>query len=82
MNAKQFRQAVKMVDDRVDLSDVSDNQLDGCGLPEFQPVLTSIKVVAKHIAWQAMQLNGQWDFKALDECRNIARRKFIIVSEK
>lgn len=79
MTKQQFSDAVKMVESGKDLSLVDDAVLFGCGLPDFKPVVTTIEVCAKHIAWQAMQLNGQWDSSALQETFDILKRKVQII---
>jgi hypothetical protein len=79
MTKAEFKQAFAIADSKVDLSNVDDTVLDGCGLPDFQPVAVTLEAVAKHLRWQARYLNGQWDSEALDECHAILRRKAQIV---
>jgi len=79
MTAPQFQAAVQLANSNVEL-DVDDSILFGCGLRDFQPVVCTLEVIAKFLRWQAMMLNGQWDNEALTECRNILRRKALVVS--
>ena len=82
MNKNEFSLALAMAQDRnIDLSNVDDTHLDGCGLPTFDKVATSIKAVAKLIRWQAQYLNGSWDMDEINNLRNISRRKFEIVMD-
>lgn len=78
MNAAQFRQCVTLAE-TADLSQVDDTHLHGCALPDFQPVVTKIEPCAKMLHHVAMQFNGQWDTHAMNEFRDMARRKFLIV---
>lgn len=78
MRKDQFDAAVQMIRDRKDLSNVDDTIMDGCGLPGFKPVTITLEMAAKFIAWQCVQLNGQFDAKALDECREISRKRWLV----
>lgn len=54
-------------------------RFEGCGLPEFPyPVLTDLREVAQWLRYQCMQMNGQLDQTAVEECWQIAKRKFKI----
>lgn len=80
MTKAEFGRAFAIAGNRtIDLSDVSDAHLHGCGLPGFERVTTTIGPVAKLIRWQCQCLNGQWDDEALGEMRAIARNKFELV---
>lgn len=80
MTKSEFQRAFDVACDRnVDLSDVSDEHLHGCGLPGFQRVTTTIAPVAKLIRWQCGCLNGSWDHEALQDMRAIARVKFELI---
>jgi hypothetical protein len=81
MTLVQFRKAFAIADDQsIDLSNVDDSILYGCGLPEFKPVYTTLEAVAKLIRWQALQFNGQWDAQELDEVATIGRKKFMVLN--
>lgn len=80
MNTLEFRAAVQIAESRMDLSQHDDGILYGCAMPDFEPVACSLQVVARFLRWQAMMLNAHWDYEALNECRNILRRKAIITN--
>lgn len=79
MTKSEFSQAVKMVESGADLSKFDDSNLFGCGLPDFQPIYTTIGAVAKLVQYQARTFAGTWDAAALDEMAQIAKKKFLIV---
>jgi len=80
MTKAEFSQAVKIAKDlNTDLSNKDDSIIFGCGLPNFVPVHVTIEQVAKFIRWQALQFNGEFDAHALNECAEIAKKKFLIV---
>lgn len=79
MTRQEFSQAVKMVEERTIPDNVDDSILYGCGLPGFKPVTVSLAAAAKFIAWHARCLNGQWDSEALNEMREVSRKKWLIV---
>lgn len=80
MTKAQFDEAVRIARSKVDLSDVSDDILLGCGLPSFKPVTITLEMAAKFIRWQSCLLNGGIDAEALNECRTISRRKWLVCS--
>lgn len=80
MNKAEFQRAYKIATSDHDLSDADDSSLFGFGLPDFQPVATTIEAAAKTIRWQCVQLNGGIDTVALDECRQLFRRRVQIVN--
>jgi len=54
--------------------------MDGYGLPDFQPVMVTIEDMARLIAYEALQINGELDHEWLNiiwSCRS----RFIIVGE-
>lgn len=64
MNAFQIRAARAMAQDRsIDTSNVSDEVLFGCALPDFKPVTVSMLVVVKLMRWQYCCMDGSWDEK-------------------
>lgn len=78
MTKDQFNAAVAIAQSKVDLSNVDDTVLDGCGLPGFVPVTVSLEACAKCIRWHAICLNGQIDSEALNEMRNISRKRWLV----
>lgn len=81
MTLAQFQKAFAIANDAsIDLSDVDDSILFGCGLPRFKPVHTTLEAVAKLIRWQAMQFNGQWNAEALNEVAELGRKNFLILN--
>ena len=79
MNKNEFAAAFKIAKSEKDLSNVDDSTLWGCGLPEFKPVAVTLDQVAKFIRWQCFTFAGTIDAKELDDCHEIARRKFLCV---
>ena len=81
MTLAQFQKAFAIAKDTsIDLSNVDDSILFGCGLPRFKPVHTTLEAVAKLIRWQAMQFNGQWNAEALNEVAELGRKNFLILN--
>jgi hypothetical protein len=81
MTLVQFQKAFAIANDvSIDLSNVDDSSLFGCGLPRFKPVHTTLEAVAKMIRWQAMQFNGQWNAEALNEVAEVGRKNFLILN--
>ena len=77
MKASDFRRAFALANSDTDLSAVDDSILYGCGLPTFTPVVATLEMVAKLIRWQCWRLDGQWDGEALNEMRDILKRKVV-----
>ena len=89
MKKAEFALAVAMVDTApggagifpAPYGKVDINHMIGCGLPGFESVPVTLKQVAAFIAWEARQLNGEWNAEALTECWHIARYRFFLVGE-
>lgn len=79
MTKDEFKAAFKIADSQEDLTNVDDSNLFGCGLPEYERTVTTLKAVAKLIRWQALRFNGAWNAEALGEVQKIAKTKFDIV---
>lgn len=81
MTKNEFNEAFKIAKDfNIDLTNVDNSNLYGCGLPHFRyPVYTTLEAVAALIRWQAMRFDGQWDAEALDEVAQIGRKKFLVL---
>lgn len=79
MTKPQFDRAFAIARSDRDLTGITDEILHGCGLPNFKPVTITLEVAAVFLRWQCIQLNGQVDAAALNECREISRRKWLCV---
>jgi hypothetical protein len=78
MTKQQFDKAVALARSQADLSQVDDTALDGCALPHFKPATVTLEAAAKFIRWQCLCLNGQMDGEALNEIREISRKRWLI----
>ncbi len=78
MTKKELAEAVAIAKGTWQLR-IDDSVLHGLLLPAFQPVTTTLEVVAKFLRWHCMMLNGEWDSEALNEMANALRRKVQIV---
>ncbi len=59
---------------------INENEpFNGFALPEFRPLLCTVREVARLIRWQCQRFNGTWDMEALAEIREAGRRKFEII---
>lgn len=80
MTKKEFSRAlaiaqtssVKLWPDHVDGS------LLGFGLPDFEPVTTTLMAVAELIRWQAKFFYGGWDHDAIQAIWHFGRTRFTI----
>jgi hypothetical protein len=81
MTKQQFSEAWKIArNHEIDLSNVDDSILYGCGLNDFAPVHTTLETVAKLLRWQCNYIfGGGFDAQELDNMAHIARKKFLIV---
>lgn len=80
MNKSEFQRAFDHANDKTqDFTGVDTSILHGCGLRGFQPVTVTMHVFAAFLRGQAIQMNGEWDATALNECREIARYKITMV---
>lgn len=52
---------------------------DGFGLPDYEPVYTTLEAVAKLIRYQTFRLDGSVDSEALHELVTIGRKKFMVL---
>lgn len=78
MTKDQFSAALTIAKSQVDLSNVDDSILDGCGLPDFKPVTVTLEACAKCVRWHAVCLNGQIDSEALNDMRHWSRKRWLI----
>ncbi len=79
MTTQQFQAAVALAASDADLSHADDSVLFGFGLPNFKPVVATLQAIARTIRWQALQLNGQFDSEALNECHQLFRHRVTVV---
>jgi hypothetical protein len=80
MTKTEFKEAFKIaLDSTIDLSNVDNDYLFGCGLRDFKPVSVRLVEVAKLIRWQAYRWDGSWDMVEVDELRVISKTKFLVV---
>jgi len=81
MTKQEFKRAFALAQSDVDLIEHVDLAVfDGCGLPDFQPVAVTTAQVAGLIRWQGQYIfGGGFDMEAVNEVRQIGRRKFEII---
>lgn len=80
MNKAELKAATAIARDfDVDLSNIDDSSLFGCGTKDFQPVYVTLEMAAKLIRWQCATIIGGWDAVEFDNITNILRRKAIIL---
>ena len=81
MNTTQMREATELARNSTngELWDVDISILHGCALADFKPVSTTLRVVARMIQYQCIQLNGEFDTVELNSLANIFRRKVTII---
>lgn len=64
----------------IDFSKVDQSSFEGCALPDFQgPKVVTINQAAAFLRWQALQLNGEWDAKELQNCFLLLRKEFLLL---
>ena len=80
MTKDEFTRVFALADSDTDLSEVDDTPLHGCGLPGFQTVSATVEMVAKLVRWQGQYMLGGWDMDAVNEVRQLGRRRFEIIN--
>lgn len=81
MTKTEFSRAFELAQSNAELG-VPDPIFDGCGLPGYQPIATTLEAVAALLRWQCIGIFGDWiDQQALQEMRHICRHKFTIVGD-
>ena len=82
MTKAEFQRVFNLADSRGPTGCKSEDMavLDGCGLPGFERVHTTVNVVAYWLRWQALRFDGTWDPEELNECAQIARQRIILVN--
>lgn len=80
MNAVEYKRAFLLAQDAdVDLSDESLDIFDGYGLRDFDPVVATVRQVARLMRYQALQFNGDWVNEELTQIKEIFRKKVTMV---
>lgn len=78
MNKRELAAAMDIARSNKELN-VDDSILDGLYLNAFQPVTTTLEVIAKSLRWHCFCLNGNVDENELNNMANALRRKVQIV---
>lgn len=78
MTKTEFQAAYNLAVSGVELT-ADDSLLYGCALPDFQPVTVTVETAARFIRWQCCCIFGGVDSDALNDLRNIFRRKVQMV---
>lgn len=79
MTMQQFASAISLAASKENIED-DISIFDGFGLPDFKPVVCSVRQVARLIRWQCLQFNGKFDWAELNFMQRIAQYKFAIVA--
>ena len=80
MNAAEYKRAFLLAQDTsVDLSEESLDIFDGYGLREFEPIVATVRQVARLMRWQALQFDGAWVNEELTQIKTIFRTKVTMV---
>ena len=80
MNKPEYSEALRIAASPTSLHEWSDlGVFYGFGLPDFAPVGVTVRQVAALIRWQAWRFDGTWDTVALEELRNLGRKRFMIL---
>jgi hypothetical protein len=78
MTRSEFSRAVTIAESEADLTNGEIGHLFGCALPNFKPVVSTLRAVAKLLR-DHIQFNGEWDQEGLNECWQACRYKVHIV---
>lgn len=82
MTARQFELSLALCDFGSYDHAADINVFDGFGYSTFPPVYVSIDQVAALIAYQAKQMNGDYDQQALADIRTAGRNRFQIIERQ
>ncbi len=82
MNKHDFELCLRIAKSKEDLCDVNQEVLFGCGLPGFEPVLTSRRVVAAFLRWQCVCWYKGWLSEEVDAMWKVLRRVCIVVDDE
>ncbi len=77
MNATEFKRVFKAAQTYVD--GVDTNILFGCGLSDFKRVAVTTEVAGAFLRGETICLNGNFDMEAVNNIREIYRRKVILL---
>lgn len=84
MTAAEFKNAFAIADNTsLDLSGEDISIFDGYGLPEFKPVVATLRQVARLMRWQAMYIatkpgESRWDAEELTSIRDLFRKRVTV----
>lgn len=84
MNAAEYKAAFAIADDTsIDLSGEDISIFDGYGLPDFKPVVATLRQVARLMRWQALYMMtkpgaSRWDAEELTSIRNLFRKRVTV----
>ena len=80
MKVAEFQAAVIIAKADVTIDPVkhSIDEFYGCGIKGFEPIVVTLEQVAMMVRWQAACLDGSWDENEIENCKCIAKRKFIL----
>jgi hypothetical protein len=80
MTKNEAKKAFEIANDfTIDLTKEDDSNHFGFGLPDFKPVYTTVKAVARTMRWQGCLFNGTWDMNAINEVIHFGRKNFMII---
>jgi len=78
MTKKEINSAMTIANSQETLSEVDISIFDGFGLPDFKPVNTTLRQVARLIRWQCFLMNGELDAQKFNELCYFAKQRFSI----
>lgn len=79
MRQAQLEAATQIAQSKEPLDKFATTIFDGFGLPNFNPIVVTLRELAWLIRWQCVRLNGTLDSNELSNIQAIGRRKFTIV---
>ena len=80
MTKTELKEIMKIAnDDNVILLGEDIAIFEGCAFKEFEPVYCTRYQVARLFRYQARLMNGTWDMVELNDCIEIAKRKFKLI---
>ena len=80
MTKSEFQRAWALAQSDEELINKVDlGPFDGFGLPEFKPVVVTTAQVAALLRWQGQYIFGGWDMEAVNQVRQLGRRRFEVI---
>jgi len=79
MNKVEFARAFEIAKIDCKLPMVDFDKFAGFAFKEFEPIYVTIKEIASMIRYHVLQLDGEWNGKALNEIGIAGRRKFKVI---